>query len=36
LSVWAGKSIATKINKVLFDRIMVFFLALSGILLLLG
>jgi len=36
LSVWAGKSIAAKINKVLFDRIMVFFLALSGILLLLG
>jgi hypothetical protein len=36
LSVWLGKSIATKINKVIFDRIMVFFLALSGVLLLLG
>ena len=35
LSVWVGKSIATKINKAIFDRIMVFFLALSGILLLL-
>ena len=34
LSVWVGKSIATKINKVIFDRIMVFFLALSGVLLL--
>ena len=33
-SVWVGKSIAAKINKVLFDRIMVVFLALSGILLL--
>ena len=34
LSVWVGKSIATKINKTIFDRIMVFFLALSGLLLL--
>jgi uncharacterized protein len=36
LSVWVGKSIAAKINKVLFDRIMIFFLALSGVLLLVG
>jgi hypothetical protein len=36
LSVWVGKSISAKINKALFDRIMVVFLALSGILLLVG
>ena len=34
LSVWGGKWLATKINKVIFDRIILFFLALSGVLLL--
>jgi uncharacterized membrane protein YfcA len=34
ISVWVGKSVATKINKVIFDRIILFFLALSGVLLL--
>jgi uncharacterized membrane protein YfcA len=34
ISVWVGKSISTRINKVLFDRIILAFLALSGVLLL--
>jgi uncharacterized protein len=34
LSVWAGKWGATKINKIIFDRVILFFLALSGVLLL--
>jgi uncharacterized membrane protein YfcA len=34
ISVWVGKSVATKINKVIFDRIILFFLVLSGVLLL--
>jgi uncharacterized membrane protein YfcA len=33
ISVWVGKSISTRINRTLFDRIIVVFLALSGILL---
>jgi uncharacterized membrane protein YfcA len=34
LSVWVGKLIADKINKVLFDRLIVIFLAVSAFLLL--
>jgi uncharacterized membrane protein YfcA len=34
LSVWAGKLIADKINKVLFDRLIIILLAVSAFLLL--
>jgi uncharacterized membrane protein YfcA len=34
LSVWLGKQFAQKIDKVLFDRIIIFLLAVSGVLLL--